>query len=71
MRPDRETIPAAPDFREFVIAGGCAVCEGPIAVRATPGVMRGFCARCSWISHPLIWQGNGQVAVAYPPQGSA
>ena len=72
MRAPAETIPTdAADFREFVVAGGCAVCEGPMTVRATPGTMRGWCARCGWISRPLVWEGNGKVAVAYPPLASA
>ena len=72
MRAPAETLTTdAPDFREFVVAGGCAVCEGPMTVRATPGTMRGVCARCGWISHPLVWHGNGQVTVAYPPLASA
>lgn len=72
MRAPAETITAdAPDFREFVVAGGCAVCEGPMTIRATPGTTRGWCARCGWISRPLVWHGNGQVTVVYPPLASA
>jgi hypothetical protein len=71
MRSDRESTPAVADIHEFVVAGGCAVCEGPLSVRATPGTMRGYCARCSWISRPIVWQGNGQVSIAYPPLASA
>lgn len=71
VRSNRESSPAVADFHEFVVARGCPVCEGPLSVRATPGTMRGYCARCSWISRPLVWQGNGQVAIAYPPLASA
>ena len=59
------------EFRDFVVQGGCAVCEGPMTVRATPGTMRGWCARCGWISRPVLWQGNGQIAVGYPPRAAA
>ena len=64
---------AAPEFHDFVVHGGCAVCEGPMTVRATPGTMRGWCAHCGWISRPVVMQGsgNGQVAVAYPPRAAA
>ena len=72
MRIQGNTAPAeATEFRDFVVAGACAVCEGPVTVRSTPGTMRGWCVRCSWISRPLVWHGNGQVTVAYPPQASA
>lgn len=69
--PAETTTTDTPDFREFVVAGGCAVCEGPMTVRTTSGAMRGWCARCNWISRPLVWHGNGQVTVAYPPLASA
>jgi len=71
MRSDRETTATPDEVRDFVVAGGCAVCEGPMSVRATPGTMRGYCARCGWISHPLVWRANGQVTVAYPPLAAA
>ena len=73
MRTDAGTAPAeATDFRDFVVAGGCVVCEGPVTVRATPGTMRGWCAQCGWISRPLVLHGNGhQVTVVYPPLASA
>ena len=63
----------APEFHDFVVHGGCAVCEGPMTVRSTPGTMRGWCAKCGWISKPVVMQGsgNGQVAVAYPPRAAA
>ncbi|MEI7704720.1 MAG: hypothetical protein WCK73_08985 [Deltaproteobacteria bacterium] len=59
------------DFRDFVVFGGCAVCDGPMTVRATPGTMRGWCARCGWISRPVLMHGNGRVAVSYPPRAAA
>ncbi len=65
------TLAEAPEYRDFVVAGGCAVCEGPMTVRATPGTMRGWCARCGWISRPVLLQGSGGVAVAYPPRAAA
>lgn len=72
MRTHGETSPAdSADFREFVVVGGCAVCEGPMTVRATTWSTRGCCTRCGWISHPLVWQGNGHFTVAYPPLASA
>ena len=71
MHPDRETTPALDESREFTVSGGCAVCEGPVSVRVTPGTMRGYCARCGWISRPFVWEANGRVTVAYPPQASA
>jgi hypothetical protein len=63
--------PEAREFTDFVVQGGCAVCEGPMTVRATPGTLRGWCARCGWISRPVILQGNGQVAVVNPPRAAA
>jgi hypothetical protein len=59
------------EVREFVVEGGCASCEGPMTVRATPGTMRGYCARCGWISRPVVWSGNGRVGIAYPPRAAA
>jgi len=61
----------APEFHDFVVAGGCAVCEGPMTVRATPGTMRGWCPRCGWISRPVLMHGNRGVALAYPPRAAA
>jgi L-2-hydroxyglutarate oxidase LhgO len=58
-------------FRDFVVAGGCAVCEGPMTVRAAPGSVRGYCGRCGWISRPLVWQQGDRAVVAYPPLASA
>jgi hypothetical protein len=69
--PEESTASDAAEFREFVVAGGCAVCDGPMTVRATPSTTRGCCARCGWISRPLVWSGNGRVTVAYPPLASA
>ncbi len=72
MNPKVHDTPAeTPDFREFVVAGGCAVCEGQMTVRITPGTMRGWCARCGWISKPVLLQANGGVTVAYPPRAAA
>jgi hypothetical protein len=71
MYPDRDTTPAPEEARDFTVSGGCAVCEGPIQVRATPGVMRGCCVQCGWISKPLVWEAGGRVTVAYPPLASA
>ncbi len=72
MRTGRDTTPTPPaDFQEFVVSGGCAVCEGAVTVRATPGTMRGVCGQCGWISRPIVWQQDGRVAVAYPPLASA
>ncbi len=73
MNPKAERIAQAPapEFHEFVVAGGCAVCEGPMTVRITPGTMRGWCARCGWISKPLLLQGEKGLAVAYPPRAAA
>ena len=71
MHPDRETTPALDESREFTVSGGCAVCEGPMTVRATPGSMRGYCGRCGWISRPLVWQQDGRALVAYPPLAAA
>jgi hypothetical protein len=72
MRPDRDSsLAATEEVRDFVVSGGCAVCEGPMAVRATAGTVRGYCARCAWISRPLVWEANGRVAVGYPPLASA
>lgn len=70
MRAASDTIPA-PEHRDFVVQGGCAVCEGPMIVRASPGAMRGWCGRCGWISRPIVWQDNGRVAVLYPPLAEA
>jgi hypothetical protein len=61
----------APEFRDFVVAGGCAVCEGEMTVRITPGTMRGWCAKCGWISKPVLLQGERGMAVAYPPRAAA
>jgi hypothetical protein len=63
--------PEATETRDFVVQGGCAVCEGPMTVRATPGTLRGWCATCGWISRPVIWHGNGQIAVVHPPRAAA
>jgi hypothetical protein len=71
MYPDRDTTPAPDEFREFTVHGGCAVCEGPMRVRATPGAFRGWCATCGWISRPVVWEADGKVAVAYPPLAAA
>ena len=67
---DTTTVPGG-EVHEFVVSGACAVCDGPMAVRATPGTMRGFCRHCGWISRPIVWQQDGKVAVAYPPLASA
>jgi hypothetical protein len=72
MHTGSESTPATGgEFQEFVVSGGCAVCDGPVTVRATPGALRGVCGPCGWISHPLVWQRDGRVAVAYPPLASA
>jgi hypothetical protein len=73
MRTPAETTPSpdAAEFRDFVVAGGCAVCEGPMTVRAAPGSVRGYCGRCGWISRPLVWQQDGRALVAYPPLAAA
>jgi hypothetical protein len=72
MNAKVDHVPAeTPEFRDFVVAGGCAVCEGPMTVRVSPGAMRGWCARCGWISRPVLLQGNGRLAVAYPPRAAA
>ncbi len=72
MRTQGNTAPAeATEFRDFVVAGACAVCEGPMTVRASPGAMRGWCGRCGWISKPVLLQGQGGIAVAYPPRAAA
>jgi hypothetical protein len=70
MRAEVDANPVS-EHREFVVEGGCAVCEGPMTVRASPGEMRGFCPRCAWISRPLVWQSEGRVTVLYPPLASA
>jgi len=55
------------DVRDFKLRGGCVVCGGEMDVRLSPGGCRGYCATCSWISRPLIWQANGEVSVIHPP----
>ncbi len=70
MRTEVDSRPA-PEHEELVIPGACASCEGPLAVRVTPGTTRGYCRACGWISRPLVWHVDGQVAVAYPPVASA
>ena len=70
MRAEADTTPT-PEHRDFVVQGGCAVCEGPMTVRASPGSMRGVCNHCGWISRPMVWQDGSRVAVVYPPLASA
>ncbi len=72
MRSETEvTTTPTGEFHDFVVTGGCVVCQGPMTVRTTPGTMRGYCARCGWLSRPLVWQQDGKVAVVYPPLASA
>lgn len=73
MRTPAETssAPETAEFRDFVVAGACAVCDGPVTVRATPGSLRGYCRPCGWISRPLVWQQDGRALVAYPPLAAA
>jgi len=56
---------------EFTLSGGCVVCGGAMAVRMSPGAIRGYCARCSWISKPLIWHSGKDVSVLHPPLAEA
>jgi len=71
MRQTENASELATETAEFTIEGGCVVCHGPMAVRVTPGSTRGYCARCGWISRPIVWQSETGIAVLNPPLARA
>jgi hypothetical protein len=55
------------ETRDFTLEGGCIVCEGPLAVRVSPGACRGCCAACGWISRPILWETGTGMSILHPP----
>ena len=71
MKQSEKTGEQATERMEFTLSGGCIVCGGAMSVRMSPGAIRGYCGRCSWISKPLIWQSGKEVSVLHPPLAEA
>lgn len=58
---------------DFTLPDGCLLCDGELAVRATPGGLAySYCAHCKWLSRPRVRVGRrGMLELAYPTQADA